>query len=636
MHMPIRNDSCNTSTLPRRKRDQKSDRQPLSLCAKLLRTLKSWLPHSWPERQRSRAASGRQPGVWFKEHQTRPYDELTGLPTQQHLQCRLAQAITLARRRGLSFGLLLLGLDHFRKLNATLGHHVCDRVLHHVAERILLLSREEDTIVRYSGDEFVILLPQLTNADDLTFVAQRIIQGLLRPFHIDDQEHHITVSAGAVLYPRDGEDADTLMHHADVALYRAKQAGAAQLQFYTDELNAQLAHRLGLEKELTRALQQGELQLYYQPQVSLLSGRISGMEALLRWQHPQHGLIQPAEFIPLAEESGLIIPIGEWVLNAACHQIRAWQQQGLPPVPIAVNISARQFNHPNFLASVQNALDASDCEPTLLELELTESVFMSSAEHAYAAMLRLREMGMGLSIDDFGTGYSSLTYLQRFPFDKLKIDRTFINAVTSNPEQANITLAIIAMARSLRLQTIAEGVETEAQAHYLHRHGCDHIQGYLFSHPITAAETSTLLRSGKRLVQADSFDDDEQAKLLVVDDDPVSRRIVSAQLELHGYKVITAPSAEQGFDMMARHNIQVVISDQSMPGMNGTDFLNRLSQLYPDSVRILLTADRSLETVIEAVNRGAVYKFLSKPCHADVLHGVVHEAFYRRTCHKPL
>lgn len=632
MRSPILHDSKREVTTSSQNHGQQPKRRVIPLHRKLARILRNLL---LPNRRAP--VHGHQPqNAWTPETSHYPYDELTGLPTHHHLQCRLRQAMAVARRRDLAFGILLLGLDHFRKINASLGHDVGDKVLQHVAERIMVLSREEDTIVRYSGDEFVIVLPQLASADDLTLVAQRLLEGLTRPIRINGEEHSISCSIGAVLYPRDGEDADLLLHHADIALYRAKQAGLSQLQFYTDELNTQLAHRIGLEKELRRALQQNEMQLHYQPQVDLLSGRITGMEALLRWQHPQHGLIPPNEFIPLAEESGLIVPIGEWVLQEACRQITAWQKQGLPAIPIAVNISARQFNHPSFLDSVANALAASHCDPALLELEVTESVFMCSTEHAYQAMVELREMGMRLAIDDFGTGYSSLTYLQRFPFDKLKIDRAFISAVTHNPDQASITLAIIAMARSLRLQTIAEGVETEAQAKYLRRHGCNQIQGYLFSHPLPAPEMAVLLQNDKRLVMTDTLTEAERPTLLLVDDDTVSTRVISAQLELHGYNVITAPSAEQGFELMAEHDVPVVISDQSMPGMNGTDFLNRLSQLYPESVRILLTADRSLETVIEAVNHGAVYKFLTKPSNADELHGVVHEAFQRHAAANPL
>lgn len=435
-----------------------------------------------------------------REHQIEylaTHDDLTGLPSRNLLTDRLAQEITHARRTGRSFALLFIDLDHFKFVNDSYGHPLGDSVLKTVAKEIRKLVREGDTVVRLGGDEFVILLSSLRNPEDTVWVARKMLELFSRPLTVDNRELCITASIGASLYPSDGQDLDTLLMHADTAMYRAKNLGRNGVQFYTLEMSAQTQERVALQGSLRHALELRQFELHYQPQVDIQSRRIIGMEALIRWNHPELGMVPPAKFIPLAEETGLILPIGEWVLRTACAQNKAWQAAGLPAVSVAVNLSARQFRQEDLVKSVTTALADTGLEARYLELELSESLIMNNPEADITTLKKLKTLGVRLSIDNFGTGYSSLNHLKRFPVDRLKIDQSFLHDINTDPDDAAITQAVITLGHSMNFNVISEGVETEAQLAFLRDRGCgDGAQGYLFSRPLPAADLITWRTAG--------------------------------------------------------------------------------------------------------------------------------------------
>jgi diguanylate cyclase (GGDEF)-like protein len=388
---------------------------------------------------------------------------------------------------------LFIDLDHFKTVNDTMGHSAGDALLLEVAQRLRECVRESDTLARIGGDEFVILLTNLIKPDDATRVAEKVIAALGLPISVENHFFNITASVGIAVWPGDGADAETLMRNADVAMYHAKNSGRNNYQFFTPEMNARAFESMIMEAALRKALQRDEFLLHYQPQIDFRSGRIVGAESLIRWQHPELGLVPPGKFIPIAEERGLIGKLGDWVLHAACRQAMIWQKAGIPLVPIAVNISALQFKEGALRDSVLSALKETGLAPEYLVLEITESVVMDDAEQAITVLRELREMGIAIEIDDFGTGYSSLSYLKRLPIHRLKIDQSFVRDLTTDADDAAIIGAIINMAKSLKLEIIAEGVETQAQAAFLDAQGCQAMQGFLFSRPQAADEFSGML-----------------------------------------------------------------------------------------------------------------------------------------------
>jgi len=415
------------------------------------------------------------------------HDLLTGLPNRSLFQDRLRQAVGAAAREGTKVALLVIDLDRFKTINDSLGRTSGDQLLADAAKRLKGALRDIDTLSRQGGDEFLVLLPDLTDADACAVPLSRLTDSLAMPFRAGGVKLGITVSMGIAMYPDDGMDLETLQKKADMAMYRAKDAGRNTYRFFNEEMNDEAVERLAMHFDLRRALEAGQFELQYQPQIELANGALVGAEALLRWNHPKLGSVQPHRFIPIAEESGLIVPIGEWVLREACREAVKWQREGITDLVVAVNLSALQFKRGNIEKSVTRALKESGLDPALLELELTESILLQDADRVLATVMRLKLMGVKLSIDDFGTGYSSLAYLKRFKVDKLKIDQSFVRDLANDPENAAIVRAVVQMARGLGLRTIAEGVEDQCVLEHLCQFGCDEAQGYFLSRPMSAA-----------------------------------------------------------------------------------------------------------------------------------------------------
>lgn len=428
------------------------------------------------------------------------FDPLTGLPNRVLLNERMQQSMAEASRVERLVAILYLDLDRFKYVNDTLGHEVGDALIKMVAERLSSLLRPGgDTVSHYGGDEFTIVLANVAHVDDVTRVAQKIVDSFTQPFTLAHRDLYITASIGITLYPLDDSSIENLFKNADAAMYHAKERGRNTFQFYTAEMNIRAARRFAVETALRHALERGELSLHYQPQVDLKTGSLYGMEALLRWHSAEFGSVSPVEFIPLAEESGLIQSIGEWVLRSACAQTRAWQKAGFADLRIAVNLSARQFRQENLVQLIRQTLLDTELEAKFLDIEITESMLMHDMDRTVATLMELSALGAALSVDDFGTGYSSLSYLKRFPIDVLKIDRSFVNDITGAPNDAAIATAIIAMAHSLGIKVVAEGVETKIQMEFLQQHHCDGMQGYFFSKPLPVNEFSKLLENRSRV-----------------------------------------------------------------------------------------------------------------------------------------
>jgi diguanylate cyclase (GGDEF)-like protein/PAS domain S-box-containing protein len=423
------------------------------------------------------------------------HDFLTGLPNRMLLQDRLAQAIFRAMRDGRKVAIMFLDLDRFKNINDTLGHFVGDKLLQEVASRIGSISRASDTVCRQGGDEFVIMFPDLESVDDIPAIADKLLETVAAPYLVAGNEIEVTTSIGISVCPDDGDDGNVLLQHADAAMYHAKGNGRNNYQFFTGDMNRRALERMSIEKKLRRALERGEFLLHYQPQVDLQTSSIIGAEALLRWNDPEAGLVAPDQFIPIAEETGLILPIGEWVLREACRQNSAWRGQGLPPITMAVNLSTVQFRQKDLDGMVLDILRESGLDPAGLELEITESAVMQNAETAILLLNKLKQLGVKLAMDDFGTGYSGLGYLKSLPIDRIKIDQSFVRDVTHDPDDAAIVRAIINLAYNLNLKLIAEGVETDLQLAFLMQYACKEGQGFYFSKPLPAEEFAAFFRS---------------------------------------------------------------------------------------------------------------------------------------------
>jgi diguanylate cyclase (GGDEF)-like protein len=424
------------------------------------------------------------------------HDFLTGLPNRMLLNDRVSQAIALTSRHMKKVAVLFLDLDGFKHINDSLGHAIGDKLLQSIAKRLVDCGRSSDTVSRHGGDEFVVLLSEVEHSEDAAITARRMLQKMAEAHSIDQYDLHVTTSIGVSVYPGDGLDAETLIKNADTAMYQAKENGPQSYQFFKPAMNVRAVERQSIEESLRRALERQEFALHYQPKINLRTGAITGAEALIRWTHPSRGPVSPAQFIPVAEDCGLIVPIGNWVLREACKQARAWVNAGLPLATMAVNISAMEFRDENFLEGVLAILKDTGLDPRSLELELTESVLMKRAETTEPILKTLRATGVQLAVDDFGTGYSSLSYLTKFSIDALKIDQSFVRQITSAPGETSIVSAVISMGRSLNLRVVAEGVETHEELAFLQAHQCDEAQGYYFSRPVPPQQFAKLLETG--------------------------------------------------------------------------------------------------------------------------------------------
>ncbi|MES2128595.1 MAG: EAL domain-containing protein [Pseudomonadota bacterium] len=557
------------------------------------------------------------------------YDLLTGLPNRSLFCDRLAQMLGGNECAPAVVAVLLIELHNFSEFSDVLGRRAGDALLVLVAQRLLASlhghMKDAHGLARVGDHTFAIAFDNLRQGPEAVLLAEsQLLDALERPFGLEQQELRISVRAGLALYPDDGLDPDTLLKHADLALMRAR-AGGTRLMCYAPTMNAAIAARLAMEADLRSALAEGQFSVHYQARVDLGNGHMTSAEALLRWQHPQRGNIAPVDFIALAEETGLIVPIGQWVIETVCAQQVAWLAAGLPVVPVAVNLSALQFQRGDLAESIRATMARYQLAQHYLEFELTESSVMGEPRQAQEKLLALKALGAQLALDDFGTGYSSLAYLQLFPFDFVKIDRAFVTNITSNPGDAAIVTAVIAMAHSLNLKVVAEGVETQAQLRFLRARHCDEMQGYLFSRPLPADGFATLLEADRCLELQGEARPDEC--LLIVDDEPSIVATLQRVLRREGYRIITASNGAEALELLALNKVQVIVSDQRMPGMTGTEFLALVKELYPATIRIILSGYSDLEVVTDSVNRGAVFKFVSKPWDDALLKAHLREAF---------
>ncbi|SDH85552.1 PAS domain S-box-containing protein/diguanylate cyclase (GGDEF) domain-containing protein [Pseudomonas benzenivorans] len=565
------------------------------------------------------------------------HDVLTGLPNRPLLEDRLSQGCQISQRYKRSLAVMFIDLDGFKPINDTMGHSVGDQLLVEVARRMNQQVRPGDTLARLSGDEFIIVLPDLAREEDVLLVADRLIENIARPYKICDIELHLTASIGITLSDGSIEPPTLLIQQADLAMYKAKQQGRNNYQWYTKDLNQKVNERVTLRNELQKAIEAEAFQLYYQPQIDGRSGRVVGYEALLRWQHAEQGFIPPAQFVPVAEDTGQIIPLSEWVLKTACRHGRALLDQGFNAAVVAVNISPVQFQRTNFVESVRTTLMQTRLPADLLELEITETVLLDNAERAVYTMHALKDLGVRIAIDDFGTGFSSLNYLKRLPIDKVKIDRSFVQDVISDQHDAAITQGIISMAHHLKLKVIAEGVETEPQFTFLKKSHCDEFQGYYFAKPMPLALLEKFLREQQEkpyMQLPDRAADSGAQTLLLLDDEENILRALARVLRRDGYQILIANHAQDAFALLAQHEVQVILSDQRMPEMNGTEFFSRVKDLYPDTIRIVLSGYTDLKSVTDAINQGAIYKFLTKPWDDAQLRTTIAQAFQHHSLAK--
>jgi len=568
-------------------------------------------------------------------------DVLTGLANRNAYKERLETTLALARRHQRTVAILFLDLDDFKRVNDTLGHSVGDLLLQEIALRLSRAVRGSDAltrmqptsddglVARLGGDEFTLLLNEIDRRDDAALVARRILRSVSEQLLLAGHEVHATTSIGIAVYPGDGEDAEALLRHADLAMYAAKQDGKASYRFYEASMDAAVQARLALEGELHDALDRGEFELYYQPQLDLATGTLFGAEALLRWHSPTRGMVSPADFIPVAEDTGLIVPIGTWVLREACAQLAAWKGRGLAISRIAVNVSVAQFLESGFPGLVARTLGETDLAPDALELEITESLLAKDVEGAVEILQALKKIGVELAIDDFGTGYSSLSQLKRFPIDRLKIDQSFVRNITSDLDDAAIAMSVIGMAKSMRLKVIAEGVEDQAQLLFLEQRGCDEIQGYYLSRPLPAHALERMIVKHSSQGTREARAVNASRIVLLVDDDRNFLAATRRALVHEKYTVYAEADIGEAFNLLACEPIGVVIADYEMPEMEGPEFLRRVARLHPRIVRVMLSGRSGSGTVISAVNEGEIFRFLEKPISLAMLRQTLRDAFAR-------
>jgi diguanylate cyclase (GGDEF)-like protein len=555
------------------------------------------------------------------------HDALTGLANRALFNERLQAAMAHAQGRSGGVAVLCLALDGFNLVNESLGYVAGDQLLISVAMRVQACMRPQDTLSRHGGNEFVLVLADVADSAQVQAVCEHIVRVIGAPFPVIGQSLHAGCSIGIARYPQDASDGVTLLRYADMALSHALGMGGNQLQFFAPEMNQRTAERAQMEAALRIALIEGQLQLQYQPLAELQQGAICALEALVRWQHPVMGLIPAGRFIPLAEAAGLTTALGYWSLRRAVEDMLAWRAAGLPPVRVAINISPKQFRDPGLAQAVAEALAQSGIPPVQLSLEITEAALMQDPHASDAILAQLKTLGVGLTLDDFGTGYSSLNHLKRFPLDLVKIDCGLTGNIVTGADDAALVKTIISMAHHLGIEVAAEGVETEAQCDFLRRNMCDQIQGWFFGKPCGREGVAGMLAARHAIPPHLLRIQKQPRTLLLVDDE---QNIVSALKRLlrrDGYQILSANSGQEGLDVLAANEVDVIVSDQRMPGMIGADFLRAAKNLYPDTIRIMLSGYTELQSVTDAVNEGAIFKFLTKPWDDEHLRTHITEAF---------
>lgn len=558
----------------------------------------------------------------------RNYHPVTGLATRALLLDRATAALPLARRDGRALALLCLRVPAFDRVHEALGPDSSEIVATTLARRLLQACRPEDTLAHLGGGEFALLLDPDAALDEAfaLVTAHRLLAALAPPAMIEATEVFLGGTIGIALSSAEPTGAAALLAQAQTACGR--QDGS--VSFFTREAGEHAVRRIRMEAALRHAFERGELHLHYQPQVDLRDGTVVGLEALLRWHSAEFGDVSPAEMVPLAEETGLIVPIGEWVFRAACLQSVAWAGAGLAPVRISVNLSPRQLELPDISQRLQAVMLETGVDPTRLGVEVTESLLMRDLAHARRVLDELGALGVEIALDDFGVGYSSLGVLSALPFDVIKIDRSLVHDVAAAPEEVSITRAALMLAQGLKTRVLAEGVETEGQLKLLVGNGCDLMQGFLFSRPLSASAVEQLLREGRCLPEKVLRRSFKRRTLLLVDDEENVLSSLRRLLRSEGYQIVVARSGPEGMALLAEHAVDVIVADQRMPGMTGVEFLRRAKELYPDTMRIVLSGYTELQSITEAINEGAIYKFLTKPWDDDRLRAHVREAFARK------
>lgn len=561
-----------------------------------------------------------------KLHYLAFYDAQTGLPNRTMLEERLITLADKVREGGGLLCLIDIKLQRVEQILQLLGNAGMDEVLRTLASRLEHFCEADSFIAQLAPGEFALVSLELPDGVAALAFAGKVQAAFQQVVRCGDREIFIQASVGCAAYPLHEPEVHYLLRRARAAADR--QDGEFGARLYSPDIDSGLEQRVQMVADLHRALERNEFLLYYQPQLDLKSGEMVGVEILLRWKHPKRGIVSPTIFIPLLEESGLMPEVGTWVLRTACKHARAWQDEGYKSLRIAVNLSAQQFRMADLVSTVKAALDDAGLEPEFLELELTESMILESAERTIQTMHELKKLGVSLSLDDFGTGYSSLNYLRHYPVDRIKIDQSFVRDMTEHASSAALVRSILAMAENLGLTAIAEGVETVGQYGYLRKQLCQEMQGFLFSRPVPMPELTRILQDNRKFESEVSVPV-EANRVLLVDDEPDVRAAMLKAFRRESWELLTASSVGEGFELLARHNIGVVISDLHMNNVSGTDFLHQVKEMYPDTMRILLTGYKDFTTVIEAVNQGDLYKVLGKPIDDNLLRESIRDAFRR-------
>ncbi len=566
------------------------------------------------------------------EHQAN-HDSLTGLPNRNLLNDRIGQAIAFASRNNRQFTLAFMDIDRFKVVNDSLGHSVGDQLLIEVAARLRNNAREVDTVARLGGDEFIILLVETEQLGEQVRWLERLKQSIATPIMLGEQEVAVSCSIGFCCFPSDGRDIGTLLSNADTAMYQAKHQGRNRICAFMPEMNEQVQKRLSIERETRHGLQNHEFLVVYQPQLDLQNGRLCGFEALVRWNR-QGTMVQPNDFIPVAEETGWIVAIDFYVFEVVCKQLTIWREVFNQGLSVAVNFSAISFTEPTFIERILGILKNHGISPHWVKIELTETILMTNADDALHKMQQLCDQGVRFSIDDFGTGYSSLGYLKRFPFSQLKIDRSFIIDVLTEPDSASLTRSMISIGHNLGIKVIAEGVEQAEQLSFLRAAGCDELQGYFYSPPLPPQACLQFLLDGSSFTLPQNILDGADRSLLIIGDESSVQAALQRALRLENYQILTASNARDALSLMANNPIDVVLTELHLAEMDGVAFLRRIKTIYPDTIRMVLSSPSEVGTILKAVNEGVVYRFITEPCEQEDLRSQLREAFQQRELHR--